>query len=143
MPFEFVEHTADLGVRVTAATLPALFEEAAVATTACLVDPASVRPHEAASVALEAPDAESLLVAWLNELLFRYDTARWLTARAAVRLEAAASGPGVRLSATIQGEPLDPARHAVEREVKAVTHHGLAVEHQADGTLAATVIYDL
>ena len=40
------------------------------------------------------------------------------------------------LSGTAWGEPLDPARHALDHEVKAITYHGLRVEQTADGWLA-------
>ena len=47
------------------------------------------------------------------------------------------------LTATAFGEPFDPARHGIGREVKAVTYHGLSVERQPDGTWLAEVIVDI
>jgi SHS2 domain-containing protein len=47
------------------------------------------------------------------------------------------------LSATCRGEQMDPARHAMDHEVKAITYHGLAVHQNADGTWHAEVIVDI
>ena len=44
------------------------------------------------------------------------------------------------LSATAWGEPLDPARHELAREVKAITYHELRVEQTADGWLAEVIV---
>jgi SHS2 domain-containing protein len=45
-----------------------------------------------------------------------------------------------RLLATITGEPLDPARHTIERVAKAVTYHQLTVEERKDGWYARVYI---
>ena len=47
------------------------------------------------------------------------------------------------LTATAHGEPLDPTRHQLAREVKAITYHGLHAEKQPDGTWFAEVIVDI
>ena len=47
---------------------------------------------------------------------------------------------GHSLSGTAWGEPLDPARHVLSHEVKAITYHGLRVEPTADGWLAEVIV---
>jgi SHS2 domain-containing protein len=56
----------------------------------------------------------------------------------ATRVES--EGGGCRVHATLTGETIDPARHELDADVKAVTLHGLAVrqtgqEWQAEVTL--------
>jgi SHS2 domain-containing protein len=47
------------------------------------------------------------------------------------------------LSGTAWGEPLDPARHVLLHEVKAITYHELKVEPTPDSGWLAEVIVDI
>ena len=64
------KHRADIGVRGIAATRSGAFEQAALALTAVVCDPASVEPREAVPIGCDAADDEGLLVAWLNALVY-------------------------------------------------------------------------
>ena len=44
------------------------------------------------------------------------------------------------LTAKIWGEPFDPLRHLLSREVKAITYHGLKIEDVDDGFLAEVIV---
>jgi SHS2 domain-containing protein len=68
--FEEVEHTADIAIRVRGRDLAELFANAAYGMACQLADPAGVDFTVEHAVALEADDAETLLVAWLGELLY-------------------------------------------------------------------------
>ena len=74
---------------------------------------------------------------WLRELLFRFDSRHLLFSRFDVRVEEDG------LEARIRGEPLDPARHSLDHEVKAITYHGLRVEQEPGGGWLAEVIVDI
>ncbi len=133
--YEHFEHTADLGLRIRAATKEELFAEAGRALTAALVARLdSIRPAEPRSIDLEAADPADLLHDWLTELLYLFETERILFSRFDVSLS---SG---RLTATAWGEPTDPARHEIEQEIKAITYHGLKVEPTPDGWLAEVIV---
>ena len=133
--YETFEHTADLGLRVRAPDLHTLFAEAALALFATVVeDLATVEPRQQVQVKLEGDDRPYLLFDWLNELLFRFDTEHLLFSRFEVRVVDGG------LTGTAWGEPLDPARHALDHEVKAITYHGLRVEQTADGWLAEVIV---
>jgi SHS2 domain-containing protein len=135
MPFENFEHTADLGLRVWAADLDALFAEAGRGLFAMIVpDLASVRPAESVDVKLGGEPSELLLFDWLNELLYLYEVKHLLLARFDVRV----GDDG--LTGTAEGEPIDPARHVLDHEVKAITYHGLKLERQADRWLAEVIV---
>lgn len=144
--FEFVEHTADIAVRLSAPSVGGLFEAAAAALTETVTDRGAIREVESRDIRLEAAEPDLLLVDWLNELLFLFETERLLVARAAVSLDAEAAlrldARGVSLRAGVHGERHDPARHALKVLVKAVTYHGLAIERAAEGYVA-TVIFDI
>jgi SHS2 domain-containing protein len=133
--YETFEHTADLGLRVRAADLDTLFAEAAACLFSAIVeDPATVRPLQRIDVTIDGTDREYLLFDWLRELLYRFDPGHLVLSR----FEAHFREGGLRGSAW--GEPLDPARHALAHEVKAITYHGLKVERTADGWLAEVIV---
>lgn len=133
--YEVFEHTADLGLRVRSATLEELLGEAARGFVSLIVaDPKAIQPRVRRAVRVEAAEPEYLLLDWLNELLYLFDTQHFLGSEFQIALGAAG------LTAEIVGETLDPARHLLEHEVKAITYHALTVERQADGWLAEVIV---
>lgn len=136
---ETFEHTADLGLRVHGTDLSDLFEAAAEGLFDVIVaNRAEVRPAVTQSVALSAESVADLFLAWLNELIFRSETGHVVFSRFRVRVDEA---PGsARLEAEIAGEPIDRDRHILDHEVKAATHHGLAVESVKDGWQAEVIL---
>jgi SHS2 domain-containing protein len=132
--WEHFEHGADVGVRGYGASVAEAFEQAALALTAVVTDPASVRPLERVELACEAPDNELLLAEWLNAIVYEMATRRMLFSRFAVRL--ASDG----LAAQAWGEPLDAARHHPAVEVKGATYTELRVARAGDGWMAQTVV---
>jgi len=140
MPFEFFDHTGDIGVRVRAATVSDLFADAAAALTATLVDPSTVLGREREWVALSAPSLELLLVDWLNDLVFRFDVDEFVAARVSPRIDQ--QEDEWKLEATIEGEHVEPARHRVKLLVKGVTYHQLEIV-KTDRGFETSVIFDI
>jgi SHS2 domain-containing protein len=126
-------------VRIEAPTPAGLFESAALAMTEAMTTLPSVEPRVAEHIALESPELDLLLVDWLSEILFRFETRDLLVSRATVEL---VTTDVYRLGARIEGEPLDPERHQMKVLLKAVTYHALEVKQQAGGW-TATVIFDI
>ena len=135
--FEFVDHTGDLGVRVFGESLPRLFEHAAEALTFILTDPEAIRTKETRKLLLEAKTDEELLVTWLNELVYLFDTHGFL-----FKAYDVLSVHEHRLEALAQGEIYAEGRHPIKTTVKAATYHQLKIEHQ-QGIWTAQVIFDL
>jgi SHS2 domain-containing protein len=132
---ETFDHTADLGLRIRAATLDELFVEAAEALFEVIVaDLHSVTPTQQVGVTLSADDVDYLLFDWLRTLLYHFDAEHLLLSR----FEAHVGADG--LKATAWGEPLDRSRHELCHEVKAITYHGLRVEQMDDGWLAEIIV---
>ena len=132
--WEHYEHGADIGVRGLGATKAEAFEQAALALTAVIADPAAVQQRKRVALACEAPDDELLLAEWLNALVYEMATRRMLFSRFAVRLE------GTLLTAEAWGEAVDAARHHPAVEVKGATYTTLRVAQEGDGWLAQTVV---
>jgi SHS2 domain-containing protein len=133
--YELFDHTADVGLRVTAPDLATVFREAAQGFFSIVVEeiPRGV-PSRRVDFRLEAESAEFLLVDWLSELLYVFETKRLLLDAFEVDLR------GTRLTATALARPLDEDRDRLLREVKAVTYHGLRVEATESGWLAEVIL---
>lgn len=135
--FELVDHTGDIGVRVFGESLPRLFEQAAQALTFILTDPETIRIKGTRKLLLEAKTDEELLVTWLNELVYLFDTEGLLCKTYDVL-----SVQDHRLEALAQGETYVEGRHPIKTTVKAATYHQLKIENH-QGVWTAQVIFDL
>jgi SHS2 domain-containing protein len=135
--FEVVEHTADIGIRVRATDLPNLFVTAAQGLTSLITEPATVNPTETREIRLEAEDRESLLVEWLNELIYLTEAQGIVFAQYEID-----EMSDTTLSGRASGEPIDIKKHAPKIHVKACTYHELKVEKTAFGWFAQ-VIFDI
>lgn len=133
--YELFEHTADLGLRVTAPDLEALFRDAAEGLCAMIVEPsADDRGGERREFAIAGERRDWLLCDWLAELLYVFESERVVLGDFVVALDE----QGLRASASVR--PLDPRRHELLHEVKAITYHGLRVERVGEGWLAEVIV---
>jgi len=135
--WEHFTHGADIGVRGIGNTLSEAFEQAALAMTAVICDPALVQGKESIEVTCDAPDAEYLLADWLNRLVFEMATRHLLFSRFQVTIQ------GEHLSATAWGEPVDVERHQPVVEVKGATYTELRVAQTETGEWLAQCIVDV
>jgi len=134
---EPIDHTADVGVRVRAPSPAEAFACVAAAMFDFMVEREGVAPERRWSVRLEAEGWEDLLVAWLEELLYRYES-EGVVPRTFHISEIAST----HLVAEIEGEYLDPARHETRSQIKAVTYHQLRAEETGEG-FVVQVIFDI
>jgi SHS2 domain-containing protein len=130
-----VEHTADVGFEVAAPTLAVLFERAGLALLAVMADLGSVEPRERIEVVVEGETLEELLHDFLQALLLRFQVAGFVACELAVDVIT-----GRSVHATAAGEPVDPRRHGLRAEVKAVTWHQLAVRERPGGWWARVIV---
>jgi SHS2 domain-containing protein len=119
--WEHFEHGADVGIRGIGPTKQVAFEQVALAMTAVITDPRSVRAAVAVPISCEAPTDEVLLVDWLNALVYEMATRRMLFGAFAVSID------GSHLRATAWGEVVDRARHEPAVEVKGATFTALRI----------------
>jgi SHS2 domain-containing protein len=141
--FRTFDHTADVGLEVRGESLADLLETAARGVFSIMLDDG---PHEVAAEAdvAAAPDpslgddAAELVVCWLQELLYRFETERLVP----LAFDFVEAGPA-RVRARVGFGRFDPERHAARLEVKAVTYHELAVRRSPDGAWSARFILDV
>jgi tRNA nucleotidyltransferase (CCA-adding enzyme) len=137
MAWEHFAHGADIGVRGIGASRGEAFEQAALALTAVVADPAQVAADTVIEVRCQAPDDELLLADWLNALIYEMATRNMLFGRFAVSLRDHA------LEAKAWGEPLDRSRHRPAVEVKGATYTALSVAQRDDNAWVAQCVVDV
>ena len=128
MPYEYAEEgvTSDVTFQAWGHDLDEVFAAAADATVNVMVAALdSIHPHVSRTVAVDADALDLLLLRFLDELIFAKDADGLLMRAAAVHVER--GDHRHRLTATLRGEAIDPHRHELLADVKAVTLHGLSV----------------
>ena len=135
--WELLPHGADIGVRGVGRSKAEAFEQAAVALTAVITEPASVSANDCVEITCEATDDELLLVNWLNALIYEMATRRLLFARYEVRID------GNSLFGKAWGEPIDENKHELGVEVKGATCTDLKVARDQDGGWIAQCVVDV
>jgi tRNA nucleotidyltransferase (CCA-adding enzyme) len=134
---ELFAHGADVGVRGIGPTREAAFEQAAVALTMAVTDPAEIVPRSVVDIACEAPDDDLLLVDWLNALIYEMAVRHWVFSSFDVSIS------GQRLKARAWGESIDQTRHRLAAEPKGATFTELKVATRADGAWLAQCVVDV
>lgn len=136
-PYEVFEHTADVGLHAYGSTLPELFVHAAQGMESLMVSPEQIDVQVSREIVVEGHDVVSLLIAWLNELIFLFDT-EYLVFRQ-FEIERLTE---TDLKGRASGEPYDAKRHDLGSAIKAVTWHEAAVD-RTDVGYKARIIFDI
>ncbi len=132
--WEHFAHEADVGVRGFGSTKAEAFEQAALAMTAVVTDPAVVNAHLRVEVECEAADDELLLADWLNRIVYEMAARKMLFSRFSAHID------GKRLQGAAWGETVDRARHHPAVEVKGATYTALLVTYEHGEWVAQTVV---
>ncbi len=135
--WQHFHHQSDIGVRGIADTLGGAFEQAALALTAVVTDPAGVTSGQEVTIRCEAPDPELLLVDWLNAVIYEMAVRGMVFGRFAVRID------GLCLKAEAWGEGVEVARHVPTVEVKGATYSALRVSRSEAGEWMAQTVVDV
>ena len=135
--YEWIDHTADIGVRAFGRTLEELFRNAAVGMFEIIADLESVKVQTSKKVELAAENLEDLYLLWHQELLFCSGVDQ--TVYKEFLFDEISEQ---KLRATIRGERFDPDKQVLKKEIKAVTYHALKVEQTKEGWVGE-VIFDI
>ena len=135
--FQEVEHTADWALDIWASTLEQLFEQAARGMLVLAGVELAPQAREACQLDLLAIDLESLLVNFLNELLYWGESESlafdvFHLSIQSLHLE------GLHLTGQVEGAPIT----AQTKEIKAVTFHNLVIHHDA-GVFRVRIVFDV
>ena len=139
MPWRQLDHSADLAFEVEAASREDLLREAVLAFSGSVTDLETVTPRATREVSARGGSLEALLVSLLDELIFVFETARFL-ARSAELTVMEEPGGGYAAHALLRGEEFVPGRHPLRAVPKAATYHRLRVERAGDAWRAHVVL---
>lgn len=135
MPYSYIEHTSDIGIRATEKTLEQTFEAGAEAMLSIMFELGTIGEALNVEITASAPDIGLLFVETLNEVL----SMQGRDCLALKRLKCKAikkTAKGYSFIGRAFGEPLDLKKHEVKTEVKGATYSGLRYVHsEASHTL--------
>jgi SHS2 domain-containing protein len=130
--FEEIPHMADWSIRVWAEDIPALLAEAARGMNALAGAQLTAGPREMRTFAYEAPDEESMLVAFLSELVYAQEHENMGFDKFRIRLEDSS------LKVDMEGAPLA----SLTKAIKAVTFHNLKIIRTVRGS-EVEIVFDV
>ena len=132
MGFEEISHTADWSVRVWAPDLPSLFAESARAMNALAGTVTGQGPRLQRTFRSEGSDVESLLVAFLSELVYYQEQENLAFDTFEIQLS------NQQISVNMEGAQIT----SIDKAIKAVTYHNLKVEETARG-VEVVIVFDV
>ena len=133
---DFFEHTADVGFRLQRPTRELLFADAARAMLGLIAPDSQFSAEISKSVSAQGDDDEQLFVNWLSELNVIFQTELFVP----VEFESIEMMPD-SITAQVKGGRVNPEKHNIELEIKAVTYHKLYVKQEDEWK--AQVIFDI
>ncbi len=131
--FRPLDHPSDVGIYAFGRTKKKIFENAAFGMFSLMADLDRVENKLSFKVAVKGDDFDSLLVNWLNELIFMEDSKKILLK--AFKIEKISA---IRLEAKVQGEKIDLKQHSIYRPIKAATYNQLQIRSDR-----AKIIFDV
>jgi SHS2 domain-containing protein len=135
--FEIFDHTADIGIIAYGADIKQVFSNAALALFSLITEPESVEQTLYRDFEISSEDRETLLVEWLNELIYLFDAEQLVFSRFDIK-----DLTENQLQATCYGEYFKPGKHKAKMGIKAATYHMLKLEKDNDG-YKARIIFDI
>ena len=139
--YKILEHTADIGIKAVGNSFPKALEKTAEGLKSIMVNMKETEASETKNIFLEADDKESLVIKWLNEILFYFDSESFVCKKAEVKAIEKCDG-NYKIEGLFFGRCFDPKVDTMLVHVKAVTYHQLSVIEQNDKVII-TVFFDI
>ena len=133
--YEFFDHTADIGLRISGRDLQELFTHAALAFLGLVTDPEKINGGESFTFKLRAENTGELLLAWLRELLYFFSAKRVLFSSFEFK-----TLNERELEVKAAGEIFSSGRHESRHEVKAITYHAFNLKKESSGWIAEVIV---
>lgn len=137
--FEIIDVSGDIGIRAFGKSLEEVFINSALGMYNLITDIEKFEEKKTIELSLKGNSLENLLVSWLNELIFRFDTYGFIGNDISIK---AFSSQQSALQAEVRGEEFDSERHERKLLIKAATYHKLKIEKIND-IWQAEIIFDI
>jgi SHS2 domain-containing protein len=133
-----VEHSGDLEIIASGSDELEAIANASGGLISQIVPLDCIFEREHRSIVAAGDTDADRIIAFLNELLYLVFTQHWLPRR--VRTLSRCNRHGCReLEAVLTGEPVDPARHDLKYDIKAVTYHRFNIVNTPAGVTLSFV----
>ncbi|ACI21043.1 MULTISPECIES: archease [Thermodesulfovibrio] len=136
MKYKVIDVAGDVGIRAEGASLEECFINSAFGLYSLITDLAQIEPAEEIEIIINEDNLENMLVSFLNELIFQFDTYGFLGKAISIEIK------DNYLTARIKGEKFNPEKHERKLLVKAATYHNLVLK-QEDSFWIAEIIFDI
>ena len=132
---EAIDLSGDAGLKIRGVNLEDLFTNAAHGMYGLITDTSDIPEGEQKEIFIESDTLDDLLVLWLNELIFQFDTYGFTGRNFSISFR------GTALTAHVSGGLFDPAIHERRLLIKAATYHTLSLKKNS--FWKATVMFDI
>lgn len=137
MGFEVLDISGDIGLRAYGSSMKDAFINAGIGMFSLITDLVKIDPKNDIVLNITADSTASLLINYLNELIFQFDAYGFI----GCKIEIFELTDTV-IVAKVSGEYFDPLKHSKGLLIKAATYHNLSIK-KTDGTFALDVIFDI
>src|SRR3989338_1527285 len=127
--YKFIDHTADVMFEAYGENLNKVFENAALATFEVQCNLKKVERKVKKKIKLKNEDMEKLLFDFLEELIYLKDAKYLLFNKFKVKIDKEKG----TLTAEIKGEKINPKKHELKTDVKAITLHKFKLKKVKEG----------
>jgi SHS2 domain-containing protein len=134
--YTIIDHTADVGIEAYGKTPQDIFVNMAQGMFGLITNLKNVNKEKCFNININGEDKESLLISWLNELIYLFDTEKVILKEFKIEIF-----EETKLKAKVCGEKINLDKHVLEAQIKAATYHMLKFEHNQQWK--ATVIFDV
>ena len=132
--YKFIDHTADVMFEAYGKSLSKVFENSALATFEVQCDLKKVKRKIKKKIKLKNEDNEKLLFDFLEELIYLKDAKYLLFNKFKVKIKDG------KLEADAEGEKINPKKHELKTDVKAVTLHHFSLKKTKEGYKAKVIL---
>ncbi|MBA4348446.1 MAG: hypothetical protein C0415_00445 [Thermodesulfovibrio sp.] len=150
MTFEVLDISGDIGIKASGKTCEEAFVNAGMGMYSLITDIGKIKDEKRMEIEVKADSPESLLVRYLNELIFQFDAygfigrgIKILDLRLMIsNLKTEISNQQSSIKLKVFGEEFDSDRHEQGLLVKAATYHNIKIEKRNDECIIE-VIFDI
>ncbi|MCX7724863.1 MAG: archease [Thermodesulfovibrio sp.] len=136
MSYKVIDVPGDVGIRAEGKTIEECFINAAMGLYSLITDLENIESIDEREIELIEESLENLLISFLNELIFQFDTYGFVGKKISLSIKEN------KLSAKIKGENFNPEKHEKKLLVKAATYHGLTLKRE-NSLWIAEIIFDI
>jgi len=140
--WELFSHKADMGIRGIGPTFERAFEQAGLALTGVLMDPAQIKPETHVRLSCVAPKIDILFYDWVNEIIYAMAKEHIVFGRYSATIDQNQTGQ-LTLQGEAWGEAIKPEKQQLAVEIKGATFTELKAEATENGECFVQCVVDV